>query len=120
MEKWKIILFALGAASILGGLLIAWIVISNLKTSNTIAKVFQDGKEIYSLDLSQITEPYTYEVIGAHGERNLLLIEPGQISMKEANCPDQPCVHTEAIHSGWLPIICLPNRFTVHIQGGID
>lgn len=102
---------------VLGGLLTAWIVISNLKTSNTIAKVYQDSSEIYSVDLSKVTEPYTYEVLGTHGERNLILIEPGRISVKEASCPDQVCVHTGTIDSGLLPITCLPNKVLIRIEG---
>lgn len=117
IAPWKIVVFALGAAIILGGLLTAWLIISNLKTSNTIAKVYQDGKVVYSVDLSSVTEPYTYEVTGAHGERNLVFVEPGQISMKEASCPDQICVHTGTIDSGVLPITCLPNKVIVRIEG---
>ena len=117
IAPWKIVVFALGAAIILGGLLTAWLIISNLKTSNTIANVYQDGKVVYSVDLSSVTEPYTYEVTGAHGERNLVFVEPGQISMKEASCPDQICVHTGTIDSGVLPITCLPNKVIVRIEG---
>lgn len=120
VAPWKIAVFSIGAAILLGGLLTAWIIISNTKTSNTIAKVYQDGKEIYSADLSKVTEPYTHEVTGTHGEHNVVLVEPGRISMKEANCPDQICVHTGAIDSGLLPITCLPNRVIVRIEGTPD
>ena len=119
-KTWKIVLIALGIAVVLGGLLALWLVIAQWKTGNSIARVYQDGKEVYSVDLSRVQEPYLHEITGADGARNVLRVEPGKISMAEASCPDQVCVHTGAIDSGILPIVCLPNHIVVRIEGGQD
>ena len=117
---WKIVIFSLAMTIVLGSLLAVWIIISSFKTSNTVAKVYREGKEIYSVDLSKVSKAYSYEILGTHGERNLLLVEPGQISIKEASCPDQVCVHTGAIDSGLIPTTCLPNKVIVRIEGTPD
>lgn len=115
-KSWKIALIALGLAVVLGGLLALWLVISQWKTGGSVARVYQDGKEVYAVDLSQVKEPYLKEITGEGGARNVLRIEPGKISMAEASCPDQVCVHTGAIDSGILPIVCLPNHIVVRIE----
>ncbi len=120
-KKWKIVLFALGFGIVLGGLLTAWILITNTQTSNSIAKVYQNGTEIYAVDLSKVDKAYSYEVEGSHGERNVVLIEPGKISISEASCPDQVCVHTGAIEAGnLLPIVCLPNKVEIKMEGSLN
>ena len=116
--KIKILIAVLSVAIVLGGLLIAWLLISNMKTENTIARVYRDNVLLHEVDLSTVTEPYTYRVDGVNGGYNEILIEPGQISCKKADCPDQICVEMGTIDSGLLPITCLPHKVVIRIEAG--
>lgn len=81
-----------------------------------IAKIYQNGKEIYSINLSAVEKPYEIEIDGKKGEKNIVLVEPGKISIKESNCPDQICVKAGAISNATLPIVCLPNHLLIKIE----
>ena len=54
------------------------------------------------------------------GLTNMVLVEPGRIRVERADCPDQICVHQGYISDGSQPIVCLPNRLIIQIQGGGD
>ena len=43
------------------------------------------------------------------------MIENGKVKMKEADCPDQICVHHRAISKNRETIVCLPNKVVVEI-----
>ena len=91
--------------------------------SSTAVSIYQDGKCIYNIDLSTVTEPYEIEIEGKVS--NIIAVENGKICVKHATCPDQICVN-----QGWLtdssspPIICLPNSLVIQIdsdkKGGTD
>ena len=49
---------------------------------------------------------------------NVLHIEDGYASVREASCPDKICVNSHAIRYGGESITCLPNRVVVRIEGG--
>jgi hypothetical protein len=38
--------------------------------------------------------------------------------MEGANCPDQTCVKQGVIKDGTVPIVCLPHKVIVRIEGG--
>lgn len=46
---------------------------------------------------------------------NVLAIEKGKVKMKEADCPDQICVHHKAISKNKESIVCLPNKVVIEI-----
>ncbi|MEE1312484.1 MAG: NusG domain II-containing protein [Lachnospiraceae bacterium] len=46
---------------------------------------------------------------------NTILIKNGQVTMKEADCPDQICVHHKAITKSGETIVCLPHKVVVEI-----
>ena len=108
--RWKIVIAVFVFAIVLGGLLSAWLVIRSAQVPHGVARIYQDN------ELSTVQESYTFPVYGEHGEENIVLIEPGQISMQSSNCPDQVCVHSGAISSGLLPITCLPHRVVIQIE----
>lgn len=85
----------------------------------TVANIYQDGKCIYSVDLSQVEEPFTLPVTCEEGT-NTIAIEPGRICIQDADCPDQVCVK-----SGWLknsasPIVCLPHKLVIRLENSPD
>lgn len=46
---------------------------------------------------------------------NTILIKNGQVTMKEADCPDQICVLHKAITKSGETIVCLPHKVVVEI-----
>ena len=58
------------------------------------------------------------QVFWLPGKTNEVSIQNGEVSMKEADCPDQICVRQKAISKEGESIICLPNKVVVSIVGG--
>ncbi|HHU06124.1 MAG TPA: NusG domain II-containing protein [Clostridiales bacterium] len=95
-----------------------WILIAaNIEQDELTAEIYVDGRLMYTLDLSKVTEEYTIEL-----PHNTVLVGEGEISMLSADCPDQLCVRQGVIRNGIQPIICLPNRVEIRIvkDSGID
>lgn len=86
----------------------------------TMAVISIDGQEYDRIDLSAVTEAYTIELDTEYGH-NTLMVEPGCISVSWSDCPDGICVAQGAIDKGGIPIVCMPHRLVVKIEGsGID
>jgi hypothetical protein len=86
-----------------------WCRVSLLKSKGELVTVTQDGKVIYTLDLSR--EENRTITVEYEGRENVIEIKDGRIHMLEADCPDHTCINT-----GWLdnlPIICLPNKLVI-------
>lgn len=78
-----------------------------------LVEVVQDGKVIYTFDLST-AEDQTITVISADGSSsNTITISNGQISISDAECPDKTCVKTGVLRSESIPIVCLPNKLII-------
>ena len=52
----------------------------------------------------------------AINDTNVLRIENGTVTMAQASCPDQLCVHQKAISRNRESIICLPNEVVVTVD----
>lgn len=67
------------------------------------------------------TYPLTQELsiqIRQNGKvTNVLKISEGKAAMIQADCPDQLCVHQNAIAGQGETIVCLPNQVVVRIEG---
>lgn len=74
-----------------------------------------DGNTVAVFPLDTDT---SWEIPGAGGGRNLLVIENGTASVTEADCPDKICVRHPAISFAGQSIICLPHRVVVTVTGG--
>ena len=86
----------------------------------TVAVVRLDGREIYRIDLSRVEESYELPINSAYGY-NCIHVNPGGISVIEADCPDGICVRQGEIRQGGIPILCMPHRLSITIEGsGID
>ncbi len=93
---------------------LAWMALQRLLPRNAlIAEVYSDGRLVHTVDLNKVREPYIFEL-----PHNRVLVEHGQISMHEADCPDHLCVKQGKISGGAYPIVCLPNRVMIRITGG--
>lgn len=85
-----------------------------------VAKITVDGAVYQTIDLSEVTEAYTVELIDQAGRHNTVLVQPGQIQMQSADCPDQLCVKQGSISTGAYPIVCLPNKVVISLERGED
>lgn len=116
-KKTKIWIVILAAVVLLG--VLGFLALSGLG-GGTIAVITVDGQEYERIDLSKVTEAYDIEIDTMYG-RNTVHVEPGRIAVTAANCPDGVCVAQGAIDRGGVPIICMPHRLMVKIEGsGID
>jgi len=90
-----------------------------MRTSADIAKIYLDGELIESIDLRTVREPYEIKTV-FEGGINTVEIEQGRIRVISANCPDGSCVR-QGWNSGSLsPIVCLPNRLVITVEGSRD
>ncbi len=116
-KKTKIWIAVLLLVVLLG--LLGFFALSRLG-GGTIAVITVDGQEYKRIDLSRVTESYDIEIDTKYGH-NTVHVEPGRIAVTQANCPDGICVAQGAIDRGGVPIICMPHRLVVKIEGsGID
>ena len=116
-KKTKIWIAVLLSVVLLG--LLGFFALSRLG-GGTIAVITVDGQEYQRIDLSRVTESYDIEIDTKYGH-NTVHVEPGRIAVTQANCPDGICVAQGAIDRGGVPIICMPHRLVVKIEGsGID
>ena len=84
-------------------------------TGKTIANVYMDGECIRSVDLSAVTEPYTFTVT-SHRGTNVVKVEKGRIRVIEADCPDKVCVRSGWISDSAAPVCCLPHKLVIRIE----
>ena len=80
------------------------------------AFVYQDGVLIERLDLSAVAQPFSFTVGYETGE-NIILVETGRIRISEADCPDGSCVRQGWAGSGRTPLVCLPHRLVIQLDG---
>jgi len=104
-----ILLFAL---LIVGGLLVYRHLGS---TGGTVAVISVDGEELERIDLSRVEDSYDIVIETVYGS-NTVHVEPGAISVTEADCPDRICVHQGKLTGGGIPIICMPHRLVIEIE----
>lgn len=114
MKKKTILWILIFAAVIFGSLLLARHLGS---TGGMIAVISVNGEEMERIDLSKVRESYDLEIVTDYG-RNLVRVAPGAISVIEADCPDRVCVQMGELTDGGIPIICMPHRLVIAIEGG--
>lgn len=104
------ILFLLAFASLL------YILLPHNQADGYIADIYQDGKLLTSIPLSDVENTYTFTVTGASGCQNQVEVRPGSIGILSADCPDKLCVHQGFISDSRIPITCLPNRLVILLR----
>ena len=114
----KIILCILIVCIIAAASVAAIIYQNHAGRGGTIAKVYQNGQCIRTIDLSAVSQPWEFTITGADGAYNTVRVEPGRIAIIDASCPDGICVDTGYISDGLKPITCLPNKVIIRIEGG--
>lgn len=81
-----------------------------------LACIYQDGRLLQTIPLSQVQETYTFTLEAANGGSNTIEVSPGGIAITQADCPDQICVLQGRITDSLLPITCLPHRLVIELQ----
>ena len=84
------------------------------------AKIMQNGKVIREVNLN---EEYEFEITSPDGGYNTVRVEHGKIGVVGADCPDKLCVRQGLIGNGAMPVVCLPHRLSIVIDGknnGVD
>lgn len=112
-KKTSLWIVVLAAGCLLG--LAAWGLLG--RGGGTVAVVTVDGQEFARVDLSRVDESYDLPVDTAWGH-NTVHIERGAISVTEADCPDKICVSQGKLTGGGVPIVCMPHRLVIQIEGG--
>ena len=80
------------------------------------AYIYQDGILLETIDLWTVTTDYTLNITSKTGGTNQLLIQPGAISVTDADCPDLVCVHQGTMRNNLLPITCLPHGLVIELK----
>ena len=89
-----------------------------LKCDGNTATISVNGEVIYKIPINSIGAPYEIPIENG-GHTNVVLVEDGRISMKSADCPDKLCVRQGSISSTSYPIVCLPNKVIIKIEGDV-
>lgn len=110
-RTWIIILAAVAALLILLSVLLL-----TARVDGTIAQIILDGEVIREIDLSRVSDPYTFVVNDGSGGTNRIVVEPGRICVSEANCPDGICVSQGWLSDQDVPVVCLPHRLIIKIK----
>ena len=87
---WILILALVCAAG-----LSAFLLQRNADREAVIAVITVDGEEIQRVDLSRIKAAYDIPVVTEYGS-NTVHVEPGAISVTQADCPDHICASPQA------------------------
>ena len=74
-------------------------------------EIVSDGEVVKTMELKNDAE---YEVVTDRGT-NLVVIEDGQVTVKEADCPDKVCVNHKPVSMTGETIICLPHKLVIEI-----
>ena len=75
-----------------------------------------DGEVYASYDMDEVKG--IIPVSTPNGGENRVWVQEDLVFMDSANCPDQICVKQGVIKDGSVPIVCLPNKVIVRIEGG--
>lgn len=91
---------------------VGFIVYQTAKEKGSYVAVIQEGEETHWFSLEEDQE---FRIELKTGEYNLLCIEDGKAYMKNADCPDQICVHHQAISNVGETIVCLPHKVVLKV-----
>ena len=111
--RFWLLLIGLIALACVAGL----VTISLHRQSGAMVQITQDGQVVGTYSLQQ---PRTLRYESQDGGYNIVVIADGKVRVSEASCPDQVCVDQGWISDGTVPVVCLPNRLVIQIEGGGD
>lgn len=87
------------------------------KENGAMVTVTVDGKFYGTYDLEK---KQTVDIRIGDKTTNILKISDGKAKMLTADCPDQLCVHQQAISKENQTIVCLPNKVVAEVTGNTE
>ncbi len=109
-------IFIGAALTLLAVISLLLILLPQKRATGYTADIYQSGELLTSIDLSAVSQPYTFTVTGENGCTNEIEVRPDEIGIISADCPDKLCVHQGFISDSRLPITCLPNRLVIQLR----
>ena len=85
-----------------------------------IARIYQDKKLIYTIDLNSVKKTYRLTIDGEDKSENIVEVRNGSIGIIEASCTDHICIDTGFIDNSSVPVVCLPNKIIIEISDNTD
>lgn len=82
----------------------------------TVAVIRVDGEIYKKINLDTVAVAYDMEIKTEFGY-NKLHIEHDGIGVTEADCRDHICMDQGKVSQAGVPIVCLPHRLTIEIEG---
>ena len=95
----------------------AFLLLKRSGAQGTTAVIRVDGEIYDRIDLDAVAVAYDMEIKTDYGY-NILHIEHSGISVTESDCRDHICMKQGVVSTAGVPIVCLPHRLTVEIEGG--
>ena len=95
---------------------VGWIALGPKGVDNPRVVIEVDGEVYASYDMDE--GKGIIPVSSPNGGENRVWVQEDLVFMDSANCPDQTCVKQGVIRDGSVPIVCLPNKVIVRIEGG--
>ena len=114
MNKATKLIAAALALVVLGS--VAWIAFFRGETENLRVVIEVDGEVYADYDMDEVKG--IVPISTPNGGENRLWVQEDLVFMDSANCPDQTCVKQGVIKDSTVPIVCLPHKVIVRIEGG--
>lgn len=109
-KKWRADVLLLGGILLAGCIFGLILLLTRHDGAQVQVRVAGTVKTAFSL-----AEDTTYEITGADGGTNLLIIQDGEAWIEEASCPDGLCMNMGKISRKGQSIVCLPNQVVVEV-----
>lgn len=114
--KKKSMLLFLVVALLLGPVACGCLFSEQPQRTGEIASIYQDGKLIREVSLTDVASPYEFQVEASDGGYNLIRVEKGAIGIKDADCPDRICQQRGMVSDTGYPVTCLPHKLVIQIE----
>lgn len=84
--------------------------------AGTVADIYIDGELYEKIDLDAVASPYDEKIETEFGY-NVIHVEHDGISVIKADCRDHICMAQGVISDDAVPIVCMPHRLVIEIEG---
>lgn len=96
------------------GALLLWLA---LAPPATVAIVEQNGEQVLTRSLSQLTQPEELVLEGENGITLTVTLTARGAAITASTCPDQTCVRTGTLRKAGETALCLPARVALRLEG---
>lgn len=114
-KKKTFVLICFGILLIILGV-VSWKLFFTSYDGAVTARIYQDGKLIYTIPLDHVEEDYEIFIKNENGGENTIFVSRGKISVSHADCPDQICVKRGQVSYSGVPIVCMPNKLVIQFE----